>query len=52
MRKEPWDFISKILLGPRESDDTDEPRMLFVTGIGGCGKTQLMLKFMKEYKER
>ncbi|KIM24578.1 hypothetical protein M408DRAFT_317355, partial [Serendipita vermifera MAFF 305830] len=24
--------------------------MLIVTGIGGCGKTQLMLKFMKSYQ--
>ncbi|KIM32092.1 hypothetical protein M408DRAFT_63064, partial [Serendipita vermifera MAFF 305830] len=26
--------------------------MLFVTGIGGCGKTQLMLRFMKEHGSR
>ena len=52
MRKGPWDFIDKIILGPRESQDTDEPRILVVTGIGGCGKTQLLLKFMKVHRER
>ncbi|KIM23915.1 hypothetical protein M408DRAFT_319259, partial [Serendipita vermifera MAFF 305830] len=52
MRKQPWDFVEKALLGPRHPKDIDGPRMLFVTGMGGCGKTQLMLRFMKEYKSR
>ena len=49
MRKEPWEFINKTLLGPKRSEDTDGPRMLVVTGMGGCGKTQIMLKFIKEH---
>ncbi|KIM27322.1 hypothetical protein M408DRAFT_311186 [Serendipita vermifera MAFF 305830] len=52
MRKEPWEFIEKVLLSERGISDIDGPRMLLVTGIGGCGKTQLMLRFMKEYKSR
>ena len=47
MRQEPWDFIHKTILGPRDPDDIDGPRMLFVTGMGGCGKTQLVLRFVK-----
>ena len=50
MRKKPWDFINKTLLGPKNSEDADEPRILVVTGMGGCGKTQIMLKFMKVYE--
>ncbi|KIM20565.1 hypothetical protein M408DRAFT_333927 [Serendipita vermifera MAFF 305830] len=52
MRKEPWNFIEKALLSERDIRDINGPRMLFVTGIGGCGKTQLMLRFMKEHKSR
>ncbi|KIM27311.1 hypothetical protein M408DRAFT_168883, partial [Serendipita vermifera MAFF 305830] len=52
MRKKPWEFIEKVLLLKRDSGDTNGPRMLLVTGIGGCGKTQLMLRFMKEHKSR
>ena len=47
MRKEPWNFINRVMLGPRGSEDVDGNRILAVTGIGGSGKTQLMLKFMK-----
>ena len=50
MREEPWNFIKATLLGPSNDEDPDVSRMLVVTGMGGCGKTQLMLKFMKEYR--
>ena len=50
MRKEPWEFISGIMLDPRSHEDADESKMLVVTGMGGCGKTQLMIKFMKDHK--
>ncbi|KIM26166.1 hypothetical protein M408DRAFT_197100 [Serendipita vermifera MAFF 305830] len=49
MRKEPWEFIEKALFG---GEETDERRMLVVTGLGGCGKTQIVLKFMRQYKEK
>ncbi|KIM24489.1 hypothetical protein M408DRAFT_75716, partial [Serendipita vermifera MAFF 305830] len=52
MRREPWEFIEKILLHSSNPDDADEPKILVITGIGGCGKTQLMLKFMKEYRSK
>lgn len=52
MRKKPWEFVERVLLGPRDPNDIDGPRMLFITGIGGCGKTQLMLRFMKEHKSQ
>ena len=47
MRKEPWDFVNRIILDPRNPEDVDGHRILVVTGIGGSGKTQLMVKFMK-----
>jgi GTPase SAR1 family protein len=52
MRKKPWKFIEKVLLGVRDSADADVPRMLAVTGMGGCGKTQLVLKFMHVHKDQ
>lgn len=50
MREEPWEFVKKAILGPRIPQNTDEPRMLVITRIGGCGKTQLMIKFLKTYE--
>ncbi|KIM27338.1 hypothetical protein M408DRAFT_24562, partial [Serendipita vermifera MAFF 305830] len=52
MRKKPWEFIERVIFSQRDSTDADGPRMLFLTGIAGCGKTQLMLRFMKEHKSR
>jgi len=50
MRKESLEFIEKVLLGPRDGiEDTDGPRMLAITGMGGCGKTQIIVKFMKSH---
>ncbi|KIM30831.1 hypothetical protein M408DRAFT_271216 [Serendipita vermifera MAFF 305830] len=46
MRKEPWDFIEQALLKPT-NEDTYGQRMLAVTGVGGCGKTQMILKFVR-----
>jgi predicted AAA+ superfamily ATPase len=52
MRKKPWEFIEKAMLNPRDAEEVDEPRMLVVTGIGGCGKTQLMLKFIQVHRNK
>ncbi|KIM19923.1 hypothetical protein M408DRAFT_30808 [Serendipita vermifera MAFF 305830] len=52
MRKEPWEFIEKALIGPRNSFDIERSRMVVVTGMAGCGKTQIILKFMREYQDR
>lgn len=49
MRKKPWEFVETALLG---EVDSDEQRILVVTGIGGCGKTQLILKFLRVYSGR
>ncbi|KIM26748.1 hypothetical protein M408DRAFT_57060, partial [Serendipita vermifera MAFF 305830] len=46
MRKEPWEFIEKAAFGTEEVDGL---RMLAVTGIGGCGKTQIILKFASTF---
>ncbi len=50
MRKEPFEFVKKALIDSRDPENADGPRMLVVTGIGGCGKTQLLLKFIKVYE--
>jgi GTPase SAR1 family protein len=52
MRKKPWEFIEKMIFGVRDAVDADAPRMLVVTGMGGCGKTQLILKFVQVYKNK
>jgi len=52
MRKEPWEFIEKAMFDVRNFKDTEEPRMLVVTGMGGCGKTQLILKFAQVHKNK
>ena len=49
MRRKPWEFIEKAMLGTRVAD---EPRILVVTGMGGCGKTQLILKFVHVHKDK
>ena len=49
MRTKPWEFIEQKLLGVENQGGS---RMLVVTGMGGCGKTQLMLKFMQVHKEQ
>jgi hypothetical protein len=60
MRKKEWQFIEEVILGVDGSDDEeddedeeiDRRRILAVTGIGGCGKTQLVLKFIRVYKRQ
>jgi GTPase SAR1 family protein len=52
MRKKPWEFIEKAMFDVQDVTDDDEPRMLVVTGMGGCGKTQLILKFIQVYKDK
>jgi hypothetical protein len=49
MRREPWDFMEKATLGV-EPEKLDRPRMLAITGIAGCGKTQLVLKFISVHE--
>jgi hypothetical protein len=65
MRKKEWEFIEEVILGvdgsdysdtdsgqEEEEEEMDRRRMLAVTGIGGCGKTQLVLKFIRVHKQK
>ncbi|KIM26629.1 hypothetical protein M408DRAFT_72598 [Serendipita vermifera MAFF 305830] len=52
MRKEPLEFIEKALVGPLMADAPVGPRMLAVTGMGGCGKTQIILKFISMHEKK
>jgi len=52
MRKKPWRFIEKAMLGPRNSADDSGKRMLLVTGMGGCGKTQIIRKFIQVHSKK
>jgi hypothetical protein len=65
MRKKEWEFIEEVILGSdgsdydsgQDGDDDDDDemvrrKMLAVTGIGGCGKTQLVLKFIRVHKRK
>jgi DNA transposition AAA+ family ATPase len=49
MRKEPWEFITNAMLGTADPKKRGG-RMLVVTGMAGCGKTQIVLKFMQEHE--
>jgi GTPase SAR1 family protein len=40
------------MFGVQGVASTDGPRMLVVTGMGGCGKTQLVLKFIQVHKNK
>jgi hypothetical protein len=50
MRKEPWEKMTRGLLG--NAAEEDEQRIMIISGMGGCGKTQLVIRFMKEFKKR
>lgn len=52
MRNKPWEFIRKAIFDPRDVHNAHGPRILVVTGMGGCGKTQLILKFLLEHANR
>ncbi|PVF94462.1 hypothetical protein CPB86DRAFT_765818 [Serendipita vermifera] len=49
-RNEPWEkmtseFLKKVYVGPGQ-------KVMVISGMGGCGKTQLIAEFMKEYRSR
>jgi hypothetical protein len=52
MRKRPWEFIENKIFDVDESKGTEGPKMLAVTGMGGCGKTQMILKFLRVYRQK
>ena len=52
MRNEPWKFIEKTMLGMENEGGHRQQKMLLVTGMGGCGKTQLILKFIEMHGDK
>ncbi|PVF95966.1 TPR-like protein [Serendipita vermifera] len=48
MRVEPWDRIVNYIMGSNGVRPQTQ-RILVVSGLGGCGKTQLVIKFAKEF---
>jgi GTPase SAR1 family protein len=52
MRKEPWEFIEGVILGTHDAEDPNQRRILVVTGLGGCGKTQIIRKFIQVHAAR
>jgi hypothetical protein len=51
MRKGPWEFIERAM-GLKTGEEREGQRILIITGIGGCGKTQLIVKFMKVHGDK
>jgi hypothetical protein len=43
-RREPWDTIVRTIMGD-QAIRSQEPRVIVISGLGGCGKTQLAIKF-------
>jgi hypothetical protein len=50
MRQDPWKKLTQFLDG--SSTNAQNQKIMVVSGMGGCGKTQLVTKFMVEFKER
>jgi hypothetical protein len=51
LRKEPWDRIVQTVIG-EEDMEAQGQRILVISGLGGCGKTQLAIKFAKVFGSR
>jgi putative protein kinase ArgK-like GTPase of G3E family len=49
-RKVPMEFIEKALFEGNGRIKSGSKRIV-VTGIGGCGKTQLIRKFIEKYRD-
>jgi putative protein kinase ArgK-like GTPase of G3E family len=45
-------FIRGAIFGTGGLDETTGRKILAVTGIGGCGKTQIIRKFIEEYGDQ
>jgi signal recognition particle GTPase len=48
MRKQPMKFLVERLL----ETENDGQRILVLSGLGGSGKTQMALKFARDYEHR
>ncbi|PVF92223.1 FabD/lysophospholipase-like protein, partial [Serendipita vermifera] len=51
LRKEPWDKIVRTIMG-EEDAEVQGQRILVISGLGGCGKTQLAIRFAKVFGNR
>jgi hypothetical protein len=49
MRDEPW---SRLTTGLSDQNIGQGQVVMVVTGLGGCGKTQLVTKFAHEHNDR
>lgn len=50
MRREPWDKLVAGMVDAEASQDGQ--RVLVISGMGGCGKTQLVIRFTTEHRSR
>jgi len=41
-----------LVNGMNRPQDEDKQRTLVISGLGGCGKTQLVLRYIKVYSNR
>ncbi|PVF92035.1 hypothetical protein CPB86DRAFT_809401 [Serendipita vermifera] len=48
LRKEPWDVIVRTLMGSSGSKLQGQ-RIVVISGLGGCGKTQLAIRFARVF---
>jgi hypothetical protein len=44
--------MAELVNGMNRPQDEDEQRTLVISGLGGCGKTQLVLRYIKVYSNR
>jgi len=52
MRKEPWEFIERAAFTTTSPEQVDGPKVLVATGIEGCGKTQIIIKFLWVHEKK
>jgi KaiC/GvpD/RAD55 family RecA-like ATPase len=50
MRKEPWEKMIRGLIS--ENGEQEKQKIMVISGMGGCGKTQLVIHFITEFKSR
>jgi len=50
MRKDPWEKMIRGLIN--EDAKQGDQKIMVISGLEGCGKTQLVIRFTKEFKSR